>query len=174
MLKSAKSIIQNKVIALDSGNVLGSVQDLITNTQGSKIVAFVLDFPGLWGNGRVVSPIDIVEYGPELIIVHNNEQVVGIEEIAYLKELIKLDARPLQGKAIDTNQKYLGKVDDLIFDSCSSTIRQYAVAVAQAGQLLLSVDLVVNVADHAVVFNQLTQKVTESITTTQTVEPIST
>ena len=170
MFKSAKSTIQNKIIALDSGNIVGSVRDLITNTQGSKIVAFVLDFPGLWGNGRVISPVDVVEYGPELIIIHSSDQVVGVEDIAYLKELIKLDARPLQAKAIDINKKVIGQIDDILFDAYSSTIQQYAVATGQAGHLLLSVDLVVNVADHTVVFNQTPPKVSEPISVGQSAE----
>jgi uncharacterized protein YrrD len=126
-LRPISSLKNMPVLDLESGEVLGRVLDLVFNPAKQKLVAFVLHKGTMLTPVQVLVPIDVVEYGPKMILARNRNTIIHPKEVVGLPELMK-NTHSIIGLIAGTETgKTLGKIDNLDIDTVSSLIQRYHV-----------------------------------------------
>jgi uncharacterized protein YrrD len=110
---------------LETGGALGRISGLVTDPSGKRILAFVLRMPTLFAAAQIISPIDIIEYAPQVVIVRSREALLKPEEIAQVKDLLKRKINPLNKPVITPKGKRLGVVADLVIEEGGAQIIKY-------------------------------------------------
>lgn len=124
-LQHISDIHEMPVLDLETGEILGQVLKWIVRPDQQKLVAYVLMPPTLWRKARVVSPTDIVEYGPKMIVVRDQRALIAPDEIMGLSELIQADSSMTGFRAETESGKLLGTVIDFVIDIVTAKIQQY-------------------------------------------------
>ena len=180
MLRQTSSIIDASILELDSGNSVGKIRNLITDPQGKKIMAFLVSPSFPFGPNRVLAPVDIVEYGPQIIIIRNKEALIEPSEIATLTELIKQKITPLNKVVLTLRGKRLGIVEDLVIEENGATIVRYylkpsLITLLASSELILPADNVIQIEKNRVLAkdNGLKTKESPSLSKVVSKEPAS-
>jgi len=179
VLRQASSIINATVLELENGNALGRIRALITNYSGNKILAFVLRFPSVFQAGQVLAPIDVVEYGSQIVITRNRETIIRPNDIAGLEDLIRGRIAPLGKLVLTPTGKRLGVVDDLVLEENGTNILKYhlrpgALALFANYSLVLPADQVIRIEKDRVIANEESPKKIKGKTIPQSLRASST
>ncbi|OGB74205.1 hypothetical protein A2V68_00310 [candidate division Kazan bacterium RBG_13_50_9] len=142
MLKPISEIVGAKLVDWEDSQTIGEVTNWVIDPDRKKISALIVKLAGLWRGLSVVTTIDVVEYGPGMVIVRNANAVVTPGEVAGLPQLLKTKHHVIQSRVETQSGKLLGKVEDLLFETTDSTIQK--LYIKPSGLSLLSLpDLVV-------------------------------
>lgn len=124
MLKAITDIVGSKLISLESSQTIGQVVGWVVNSQEKKISALLIKLPGLLKKLMVITTIDVIEYGPRIVVVRNQNAVVGSGEVVGLKKLIQSKHRIIDSRVETKSGKVLGLVENLLFETTDSTIQK--------------------------------------------------
>ena len=142
-LKPISSIRDIPVLDLETGEVLGRVTSWAINPTDQRIAAWLLNKPSLFGTQLAISPADIIEYSPDMIVVRDRTAVINPKEILGLTDLIQRKLIVIGLPAISETRKPLGQVTELLFDTISSKIEKYYLSPGSGLTRLTSQDLVI-------------------------------
>lgn len=113
---SLRAVMNSTILCLETGEELGRLKEVVTTTRGDKIVSFLVkQNGGILSPARALSPVDIIEYADQAVIVQLASCVVGLEDIAELTELTKLGCMPIGARVKNVNDTSLGRVHDAWF-----------------------------------------------------------
>lgn len=124
-LRRISDIHQMPVLDLETGEILGQVLRWVVSPQQQRVMAYVLAQPTLWKKAQIVVPNDIVEYGPRMIVVRDNQSVITPSEVVGLPDLIQSECSVTGFKAETESGQPLGTIVDFVIDVVSSRIQQY-------------------------------------------------
>ena len=155
-LRQISDIHQIPVLDLETGDILGQAVDWVVDPAHQKIAAYVLSPGTLWHKTEVIVPVDIVEYGPKMIIVRDQQAVITPDEIVGLPELLRNKVRLRGAKVESESGKNLGVVEDFTIEIIGSTIQQYYIQSATligglANTWVVSADKVIRVEQHKII-----------------------
>ena len=150
MLKQATKLPGSKLISLDDGKTIGEIVDWIIDPDNKKISALTVKEPGLFKQIKVVTTIDVVEYGPGMVVVRNRDSVVAPKEVVRLKNINKLKKRIINSKVKTVSNKTLGTIEDLLFETTDSTIQKLyikppIIAMLSKPDLIIGADKIVKI-----------------------------
>jgi len=135
MLKQITQVVGSKLMDLETSQTIGEVVDWIINPDEKKIIALVIKQPGLFSSTKVVTTIDIIEYGPGIVVVKNRDTVVKPGEVVRLKKLIKSKYRVIDSRVETESGKILGTIEDLLFETINSAIQKIYIKPGILGML---------------------------------------
>lgn len=124
MLKQITKLPGSKLVDLDNGETIGKIVNWIIDPDNRKISALTVKEPGLFKQIKIITTIDVVEYGPGIVVVRNRNAIVAPKEIARLKNIIKQKKRVIGSKVTTISNKILGTIEDLLFETTDSTIQK--------------------------------------------------
>lgn len=114
-MKKTRELKGMTVLALQEGERLGQVRDLILDPIARQVVAVVLD-RRVGGEDQIVATANIRNVGPAVITVEDRSSLVSLSRIPRFQELARV-GKPIHGKmVISESGERLGKVDDLEVD----------------------------------------------------------
>ena len=156
MLKAITDIGNSRVIDFDDSCTLGKVINWVINPAEKKISALLVKPTGLFKSTLAIATIDIVEYGPKLIIVKNESALVAPAEIVHLPKLIRQRHKVLGNPVFTQSQKMLGKVSEVLFETIDSTIQRIYVEPSLLGalkqpDLIISADKIIQITPKKIV-----------------------
>ena len=156
MLKSITEIGNSRVIDFDDSRILGKVTNWIINPEQRKISAFLIKPTGLFKTTLAVSTMDVIEYGPKLIIVKNESALVAPQEVVHLPKLIRQRYKVLGNPVVTQANKKLGTVSELLFETINSTIQRIYVEPNFLGalkqpDLIISADKIIQITPRKIV-----------------------
>lgn len=109
---------------LETSQAIGEIIDWIINPEEKKITALAIKQPGLFSSTKVITTTDIIEYGPGIVVVRNQNAVIKPSEVVRLKKLIKSKYRVIGSRVETRSGKILGTIEDLLFETIDSTIQK--------------------------------------------------
>lgn len=142
MLKTITSILKSKVVDWESSQTIGIVSDWVVDPGQKKISAFIVAPPGIFKKTHVITTTDIVEYGPGMVIVRNQNSIVLTQEVAGLDKLVKSRQKIIGCLVVTESGKNLGRTEDLLFETTDSTIQKIYIH-PRIMDLLKSPDLII-------------------------------
>lgn len=161
MLKAITDVIGSKLVDLEGSQTIGQVTGWVVDPQEKKISALLIKLPGLFKKPMVTTTIDIVEYGPGIIVVKNPNAVVNSNEVIGLNQLLKSKFRILNSQVETKSGKALGLVDNILFETIDSTIQKIYVKpkileTFHKPDLIIPIDRVIEMGKKIIVDNDTT------------------
>lgn len=124
MLRQIIKLPGSKLVDLDNGETIGKIVDWIIDPDERKISALTVKEPGFFRQLKVITTIDIVEYGPGIVVVRNRNAIVAPKEVVRLKNIINPKKRVIGSQVKTVSNKILGTIEDLLFETTDSTIQK--------------------------------------------------
>jgi uncharacterized protein YrrD len=117
MLYEAKSLLNLPIINLDSGKTLAWLSDIIIDPENGKVLGLVATL-GFWvKTKKAVAFSDIYEFGPEAILVRDDESLINISNIVRIKKIIDQKIFILGSKVVTKSGKRLGRVKNFVVNT---------------------------------------------------------
>ena len=159
MLKSIKSIMGSKVMNFTESTTLGEVVDWIVNPEKRKINAFLVRTGGWFSKLMALSSLDVVEYGPKIIVVKNSDVLGTPSEVMNRPKAIKQKGRLLGSPVFTTIGAKLGVVDDVLFETADTSIQKIYVSpngVSSLHQpdLIITIDRIVEILPNKIIVKE--------------------
>lgn len=156
MLKAISEVMGNKLVDLDKSQAIGQVTNWVINPAERKLSALVVKPAGVFTRTMVVTTADIVEYGPQMIVIRNQTAMVPPEEVVGLPQLLKTHHRVMGERVETTKGKLIGKVEDVLFETTDSTLQKFYIKPTLLGlvtrpDVIIGIDKVVRIEPRRLV-----------------------
>jgi uncharacterized protein YrrD len=126
-MRKGKDVIGKPIVALEGGEKIDTVHDIIFDQETNQVLAFVVDEGG-WFHGARVLPIDkISSIGPDAVIIADKRDVVKADNNPAVKAILERNNVLKGTKLMTTDGKNLGKLADVYFDEDSGQVVGYEV-----------------------------------------------
>jgi uncharacterized protein YrrD len=117
MLYEATTITGLPIISLDSGQVLGSVADIIIDPENGKILGITSGSGFFNKSKKALAFNDIFELNHEAVLTRDDESLVNIDELVRIKNVIGQKIYLIGSKVVNEEGKRLGRVADFIINA---------------------------------------------------------
>lgn len=156
MLKAISEVIGSKLVDLDKSQTIGEVVNWVVNPAERKLSALIVKPTGIFTKTMVVTTTDIVEYGPQMVVVKNQAAVVAPEEVAGLPQLLKSRHRVMGERVETAGGKLIGRVEDVLFETTDSTLQKFYIKPTLLGlvtrpDVIIGIDKVVRIEPRRLV-----------------------
>lgn len=156
MLKPISEVVGAKLVDLENSQTIGRITDWIIDPQQKKISALVVKLPGIFRGVSIITTIDVIEYGPGIVVVRDQNAVVSPNEVIGLKKLIKSRQRIIGSRVETKSGKLLGNVEDLIFETVDSILQKLYVKPGILGMVkqpdrIISADKIIKIEPKRIV-----------------------
>lgn len=126
-MRKARSLIGLKVVAQAGGEALGTVRDLIFDSQSSELLAVVLSDKDLFGliQAQVVPWREVVTIGRDAIIVNSAASKIKAGSDERLSEVVQRETTLGGTRLMTTDGHELGTLADVYIDETSGRVSGY-------------------------------------------------
>ena len=157
MLKLVSEVLGSKVVEFDGNTTIGEIINWVVDPNTRRVVSFVIKQGGLLSAPSALTTIDIVEYGPGIVVVRNQASVVPPHEVAGLPKLLKAGHRIIGGSAQTQSGRILGTVENVLFETTDSTIQKIYVKpriidMVRYPDLVIPADQIVSIEPRRTIF----------------------
>jgi sporulation protein YlmC with PRC-barrel domain len=157
-LQPIKQVIGMPIVSLDDGRVLGHVSNWTVDLRAQKVRAYTLQREGWRSPQRVVLTMDVVEYGPNMMVVRGPDALVPAEEIVGLTDAIREKVNLIDYTAQSTDGRNIGRIKDFAVELTDGSIQRYyikpqSLAGAFLNEVILTRSQLVATHDKTVVFH---------------------
>lgn len=135
MLKPISEVMGARLVDLDKSQTLGEVINWVVDPDRKQISALIIKPVGIFTRTMAITTVDIVEYGPKMVVVKNQDALVPPSEIVHLPKLMRQKQRVIGSPVVTTSGKKLGQVEDLLFETSDSSIQKLYVRPGLLGML---------------------------------------
>jgi uncharacterized protein YrrD len=132
MLVQASSLQNNRIQSLEDQQTVGKISDIVVDPDNGQILGLVIT--SFMAKPRVLSPLDVVGFSPDLVAIKNKDVVLDLSEIVRADKVWKQKIRLINSVCKTESGKFLGWVEDYVIDLDTMTVIKYYVN----GQRLLS------------------------------------
>lgn len=120
-----KDILGRHVVAIDSGQRIDSVQDLIFDHQANEVLGLLVDEGG-WFRAAKVVPFELVRsIGDDAIMIDSAEHVTTTRDDDRLADLLDSKISLIGMTLLTTEGQDLGKIADVYFNEESGKVEGY-------------------------------------------------
>lgn len=156
MLKPISEIMGARLVDLDNSQTLGNVINWVINPDAKKISALMVKPAGMFSRSLAVATLDIIEYGPKIVVIKNSTALVPPSEIVHLPKLLRHKQRVVGSPVVTSAGKKLGSVEDILFETIDSTIQKIYVrpgilGILQQSDLIIPADKIVTIAPNKII-----------------------
>ena len=124
-MRKGKDIVSKPVIAYDSGEKVETVTDLIFDQYDNRLLGFLIDEGGWFGNAQVL-PLDLVKaIGVDAVIIPSKDVIAGASKYPAIHKILE-NNNILNGTQImTTDGQHLGTLVDFYFDEHTGVVEGY-------------------------------------------------
>ncbi|WP_102125705.1 PRC-barrel domain-containing protein [Deinococcus planocerae] len=120
-----KELLGRPVIAIDSGERLETVRDLVFDHQANQVLGILVDEGGFFRAAKVVPFEAIRSVGEDAIMVDSSHSVTTTREDGRLAEVLDSKVSLVGMTLLTTDGQNLGKIADVFFDEHSGRVEGY-------------------------------------------------
>lgn len=158
MLKAISEVVGSRLVDLDKSQTIGEVTNWVINPDERKLSALVIKLTGLFAKTLVVTTVDIVEYGPRLVVVKNQLAAVPPDEVAGMPKLLKSRFHLLGGKVQTKSGKLLGRIEDVMFETTDSSLQRFYIKPPLLGlitrpDIIIGIDKIIKIEPRRIIVN---------------------
>jgi uncharacterized protein YrrD len=104
------------VVTRDSGTMVGKVEDLVLDRQGSRVLGILVDEAGWFTEAKVVAWPSFRAVGVDSVIIDEEASVKKASEVREMREVLE-GGTVLIGVQVKTDDgRELGEIEDFYFD----------------------------------------------------------
>lgn len=156
MLKAISEVVGSKLVDLDKSQTIGEIANWVINPDERRLTALIVKLPGLFGKTMVVTTNDIIEYGPRMVVVKNQNAVIPPDEVSGLPKLLHVRYRII-GERVETKSgQSIGQVEDVLFETANSTLQKFYVKPGLLGlisrpDVIIGIDKILKIEPRRIV-----------------------
>lgn len=124
MLVLGSRFNETPIMSLQTGSRLAQTSRPIVDPSNLTIIAFEVDGPLLSERPAFVRINDIREIAQIGMIIDDNDELVGLDDVIALKKLYDIDFNIIGMPVVDEHKHKLGKVEDFTVETSSFVIQQ--------------------------------------------------
>ena len=153
MFITSSKLHQLPIASLDDNKKIGQVSLVIFDPDDFSIAAIEVAIGSfIFKKMLYLSSKDVVDVDKNGLVVKNSEVLVEKNEIVRINKIIKDRTPIINQKAYTKNNKYLGKIFDLLIDTNSLTIDKFYIS-SFWHERILPRNRVIKVTKYAVIFS---------------------
>lgn len=126
MLKGS-DIIYKKAIALDTGEQIEKIQDLIFDYRSNQLLGFLVDERGWFSNARVLPASGVQAINSDAVIAKSQTAVANGSNFPEIQQILESKYMPIGTEIMATDGRDLGTILDVYFDEETWRIEGYEV-----------------------------------------------
>lgn len=127
MLIRGSDILQTPVMSLQTGTELATTKSFVIDPADLGIMAFELEGELLTDDPTLLRIQDVRELSSIGFIVDSSDEFITKGFVIKIGEIMDLNFSPYGMKVIDTRNKTIGRIDDIIIDSDTFMVQQLAI-----------------------------------------------
>ncbi len=127
MLIRGSDLLQTPVMSLQTGTELATTKSFVIDPADLGILAFELEGDQLTDDPTLLRIQDIRELSSIGFIVDSSDEFISKGFVIKINEIYNLQFSPYGMKVIDTNNKTVGRVTDIVIDSNTFLVEQLAI-----------------------------------------------
>ena len=127
-MRKGTDIIGKNVIAMDTGEKLDTISDLIFDQNTNQLLGFVVDEGGWFSEAKVLPLQNVQTIGPDAILIANRGGVVESTRVPAIQQILQRNNILKGTKVMTTDGRDLGTLADLYFDEHTGRIEGYDVS----------------------------------------------
>ena len=132
MIVKGKDVIGLKVVTVDTGTVIETVDDIAYDPINHRITALLVDSGGLFSSAKAIHIDDVRNIGEDAVIVHDDSAIRSIKELSSdVRSISDSNKHLVKTNVLTIDGKELGKVTDIFFDSATGYVK--SMEVSQGG-----------------------------------------
>ncbi|MPY66912.1 photosystem reaction center subunit H [Deinococcus sp. SDU3-2] len=120
-----KELLGRNVVAINTGERIDSVRDLVFDHQANQVLGLLVDEGGWFRSARVVPFEAIRSVGEDAIMVDSAEAVTSTREDGRLAEVLDSNISLVGMTLLTTDGQNLGKIADVYFDETTGRVEGY-------------------------------------------------
>ncbi len=124
MLKAISEVMGAQLVDFEHRQNLGEIINWVINSETRQISTFLVKPCGWLVRPLAVATLDVVEYGPKMVVIKNKSALVAPATILHLPKLIKNRHRVMGSPVVTQSGKRLGIVEDILFETLDATIQK--------------------------------------------------
>lgn len=124
-MRKRNAFIGKPIVAYDTGDQIGKVEEVLVDLSHSQVVGFVLSEGNWSSNVRVVLLSHIQAAGPDAIIIPSQTVLTNAEQQPDLAQLLEWEKERRQLKILTNDGRDLGAMLDVYFDEKTGVIQGY-------------------------------------------------
>ncbi len=113
------------VIARDTGRKLGKVEDLVIDSQGSRILGILVDEAGWFKEAKVVAWPSFRVIGLDAVIIDDEASVKKASDVPEMSEVLKGGNVLIGARVATTDGRELGKIEEFYFDPETGVVKGF-------------------------------------------------
>lgn len=163
MVVKGNDVIGLKVLSVDDGKEIESVEDIIYDPQENRVKALLVE-PGGWFSDAQIIPIEaVVSIGNDAVLIKNENVIRKASEVSSrISHIAKDDTYLTKTKIVTEHGDDLGKVSDIIFDSTNGKVLEFEVSQGvikniQSGKKFVKIDDIITVGEDATIVKGYTE-----------------
>lgn len=117
MLIHARKIIGLPIIESVSGLKIDTVENIIVDPEGGKILAFLMAKSFFWEKNQIVHFKDMIEIFSDGVLVKSRDSIVESEEVFQINDILKKKIFLIGSLVLTQNGQKIGILDDFLFDT---------------------------------------------------------
>lgn len=126
-MRKGKDVIGKQVVALEGGERLASVHDIIFDQETNQVLAFLVDEGGWFSSAKVLPLEAVSSVGENAIVITSRDQIVSASQIPMVDAILRRN-NILKGTTLmTTDGRNLGKLADLYFEEGTGRVTGYDV-----------------------------------------------
>jgi uncharacterized protein YrrD len=123
-----KDVMKRPIIARDTGEKVGRVEDLVLDRSGSRVLGIVAAEKMLFGSEKVVPWTDVRSIGLDNVIVESKASVVKVSEAPEISAALEEEYVLLGNRLQTTGGRELGKIENFFFDPETGSVVGYEIS----------------------------------------------
>lgn len=118
MIIKGKDVIGLKVVTVDTGTVIQTVDDIAYDPTDHRITALLVDSGGLFSSAKAIHIDDVRNIGEDAVIVHDESAIKSTKDLSSdVRSISDSNKHLVKTNVLTIDGKELGKVTDIFFDS---------------------------------------------------------
>jgi uncharacterized protein YrrD len=166
-MRKGKSVIGKQILSLSTGQRLESVNDLVLDPDGRRMIALVVSEGGILTSEKVVPSSEITSYGKDAVVVRAPDAIISASDQPELRAAVHHHDKILGKTVFTTTGDKLGSISDVYFDERTADVMGYEVSGgligdATKGTSYLATDEITNIGPDVIYVNPVTAETLEA------------
>ncbi len=138
-MRKGSSLIGKEVLGLADGVRIETVNDVVIDPDGRRLVALVVDEGGFLSSSKAILTDDVSSFGKDAIIVPNSQTLLVVADNPELRELLQRKDKLIGRKVFTVDGAAQGAIKDIYFDEATGAIVGYEVTAGTLADLATGV-----------------------------------
>lgn len=152
MLIRARSIIGLPIIEMIGLKKIATVSNILVDPENGAIIALLLKKDSFLDRNKIVANRDVKEFFSDAVMIHEFANIVEASEVVRAKDILVKKTFLLQSKVFTAEGKFLGYLEDFVFDQDFSQLMTLVVKKRFSQERrIISAERIINISSGRII-----------------------